>query len=871
MSQSPKWLQGLVKWFPAGVSGGATAHFAINQQWVAAISTSSLTLLFSLWANYSEGLTETLNKGAKERGTRTGEFLLKQFDDLVSTLIWVRSGFQGQYLRSVQASCSELKIEGFKIGLPVLALEDVFVPLKVATSIPGQMSGAMVQNTGNVESKEIWGFLRQGNKTSTYRRIAILAPPGYGKTTLLQHLALTYARKTHRKQKVPDRIPVLIYLRNVRKQLASQKPPTLAELMTEWVTQPDGKNLKPPPNWFESQLKVGHCLIMLDGLDEVADAIERHQVSCWVNQQLKRYRQTTNTFILTSRPHGYQSNILEDVGIVLEVKPFTLEQVKQFIQSWYLQTEIRTRMGQDDPYVRGLAKENADNLMNAIIRKPAIQQMASNPLLVTMIATVHYCGDALPGRRVELYQKICDVLLGARQIAKKIEAPLTKEQNKSVLQDLALKLMLQELRSFTLAEGKVLIQDQLKTVSDKLSPEDFLDQIKEVSGLLVEQQVGIYEFAHLSLQEYLAAAQIEKLQQEEILTRNFQNPWWAETIRLYAAQGDATNLIQTALNLSKKTLQALSLAYDCLEEGLTCKAGVRKQLETILEAGLESDDAALARMAATVKLSRRLNQLLEIDEFRAIDLDYITRAEYDLACPEFTLSRAKEPITNIQFRDAVKFCNWLRTNAPKLQRTQQEELYHYRLPVLKETELYPEQEHPSQGSGLRIVRARLPETLASLWNQIESDTLFSNRYEYLFHCLMNDRWKEADQETYEVMCQIIGKSGGRWNVEDIQNFPCEDLCILNQLWVQFSGGRFGFSVQRDIWVAVGGKLDGQYNEATWSKFADRVEWRKAGKYVIYSDYSDLTFASGHLPCAGWFVFLVDLYSSLASRTAKCNL
>ena len=102
----------------------------------------------------------------------------------------------------------------------------------------------------------------------------------------------------------------------------------------------------------------------------------------------------------------------------------------------------------------------------------------------------------------------------------------------------------------------------------------------------------------------------------------------------------------------------------------------------------------------------------------------------------------------------------------------------------------------------------------------------------------------------------------------------------NQLWVQFSGGRFGFSVQRDIYVEVGGRLDGKHNEATWLKFADRVKWRKGSNYLNYSDYTfDITGAPGHLPAPGiggedgvicWWGGLWG-GSYLASRTAECNL
>jgi HTH-type transcriptional regulator/antitoxin HigA len=59
----------------------------------------------------------------------------------------------------------------------------------------------------------------------------------------------------------------------------------------------------------------------------------------------------------------------------------------------------------------------------------------------------------------------------------------------------------------------------------------------------------------------------------------------------------------------------------------------------------------------------------------------------------------------------------------------------------------------------------------------------------------------------------------------IENFPCDDLRTIDQLWVKYSQGRFGFSVQKKIWLEVGGKVD--YD--TECKLGDRVGWRKGGK------------------------------------------
>ncbi len=78
---------------------------------------------------------------------------------------------------------------------------------------------------------------------------------------------------------------------------------------------------------------------------------------------------------------------------------------------------------------------------------------------------------------------------------------------------------------------------------------DFLKDIENQSGLLIEREKGVYEFTHKSFQEYLAAVEIKDRQQQqvELLVSEMENEWWAETIRLYSAQSDATPFVDSSV------------------------------------------------------------------------------------------------------------------------------------------------------------------------------------------------------------------------------------------------------------------------------------------------------------------------------------
>lgn len=166
------------------------------------------------------------------------------------------------------------------------------------------------------------------------------------------------------------------------------------------------------------------------------------------------------------------------------------------------------------------------------------------------------------------------------------------------------------------------------------------------------------------------------------------------------------------------------------------------------------------------------------------------------------------------------------------------------------------------------------------------DDLISERgvnYQRLSELLAAGDWKAADRETLNLMLKVARREKVGWlNIEAINKFPCNDLCIIDQLWVKYSKGRFGFSVQKRIWESVGGQPDADYE--TWCKFGDRIGWRMNNNWLFYSDLNFVDNAPlGHFPAAasvdlltvhqGWVVGLFGClvgFSALTSRLANCN-
>lgn len=159
-------------------------------------------------------------------------------------------------------------------------------------------------------------------------------------------------------------------------------------------------------------------------------------------------------------------------------------------------------------------------------------------------------------------------------------------------------------------------------------------------------------------------------------------------------------------------------------------------------------------------------------------------------------------------------------------------------------------------------------------------TVQASRYQTLEDYLKNGQWKEADEETYRLMITTVGKEEGQWfDPEDLLNFPCEELRAIDGLWVKYSNGKFGFSVQKKIYLECGGVPDGRHHKEAWEKFCHAVGWMENNDYVAmeWSSVSRMTSEEGHLPRVGGFsesgtIFVwVMVVSFLASRLVKCNL
>ncbi|MBD2523116.1 GUN4 domain-containing protein [Nostoc sp. FACHB-133] len=142
-------------------------------------------------------------------------------------------------------------------------------------------------------------------------------------------------------------------------------------------------------------------------------------------------------------------------------------------------------------------------------------------------------------------------------------------------------------------------------------------------------------------------------------------------------------------------------------------------------------------------------------------------------------------------------------------------------------------------------------------------------YSNLKKLLADNKWREADIETAKLMCLAVTNHDKRLNIivkdaraytelnnEQIVKIPAIDLNTIDKLWLNYSQGKFGFSVQKEIYQSLGGTKE--FNGEIRDKFGVSVGWRTRNKDGNYfwrnSDdfhyYIDIALR-GHLPSCLW--------------------
>jgi hypothetical protein len=135
-------------------------------------------------------------------------------------------------------------------------------------------------------------------------------------------------------------------------------------------------------------------------------------------------------------------------------------------------------------------------------------------------------------------------------------------------------------------------------------------------------------------------------------------------------------------------------------------------------------------------------------------------------------------------------------------------------------------------------------------------------YNSLQAALARQDFQLSDRLTIQKMCELAGTQAvqRKWlYFTEVENFPTQDLRTINQLWLVHSQGKFGFSVQREIWLGLG---------KNWDSLWPKIGWKDGNKWTRYpNEFTwDLTAPRGHLPLTNQLRG-VRVFASLLSHPA----
>lgn len=428
-----------------------------------------------------------------------------------------------------------------------LQLADVYVPLDSQLRIPASSSltdwlarrrrGEGERNAGE-QPDEKTRAVSLLEALAQHRRLGVIGSAGSGKSTFAASvlLALAQAWQGHAQElaRLGEHwqhgalLPIRVVLRRFAEWLPAGVAGARAGDLWQFIGQDladSGYGLSARTIDYVQRIAREHgALIVFDGLDECGSEARRQRVVAAV-EELMRSAGKRCRFVLTARPYAWPGGAQPEAG-VYALAELDKAQIAQFIGGWYAALVRRAWLPP------GEAGRKRDDLLAASQRRDLLP-LARNPLLLTLMTTLHANRGRLPDDRADLYDESVELLLlrwnqqiGAdRALLEALDTPGIKLSDlRAVLERLAFEVHQEDSGSGTallasnaeapshsaeIGEGRLLAAFRPLLKNDHNKAAIVVDYIEKRAGLLVGQGERAGErkfvFPHRTFQEFLAA------------------------------------------------------------------------------------------------------------------------------------------------------------------------------------------------------------------------------------------------------------------------------------------------------------------------------------------------------------------------------
>lgn len=362
-----------------------------------------------------------------------------------------------------------------------------------------------------------------------YPRNAIIGVPGSGKSTFLEWLQLKIAAGDEELLMAGQQaIPLLLRVR----QLDPKNLPLGSALIEKATASRDIAALM-PHGWINRQIRNGRVLFMFDGLDETEPELRDRYLLPWLRDLCQQYPNCR--YLVSSRPVGYPPKAMRALKFAeCDLLDFGENEIAEYTRHWC--TAVRLARNEPGDEARREGAADGERIVVGFKDHPYIRNLARNPLMLSATCLVNYFeGGQLPKDRAVLYQLCVEGLLHHWDQRRGIHSEFGFDEKLRACREVALTMQADNLAEY----GADKVQAVFATVlGDPARAEKLLEHIRRRTGLLLEKRPGIFAFAHLTFQEYLAARAVHEGNRLSIdvgrLVLEHNDARWHEVIALYS-------------------------------------------------------------------------------------------------------------------------------------------------------------------------------------------------------------------------------------------------------------------------------------------------------------------------------------------------